>query len=326
MPVLDLKVWMDENFIVKFKFFEKSMASRVTIMKDSALTWTSKKIMLAGEVARRLLNTSPDLVMLGEAENDIDFFMYKLMRSGYSVHERRIIEDEGRRRYKNIVSKCDEGERVMYRCASENKLGRTVDRALKQNRWWGKNYDSVLFVQATPGEVLKKAIQSICDQSGMKLKVVEKGGKTVKSVLQKSNIEVAGECGREDCFVWHHDRRGLCSKEGVGYMIWCEVCEDDQGLRPARMHGESGRCARVRVGEHMEALFSGKSSNLREHCEQVHGGEIVPFASKVTRVFKDPLKRQLEEAYRIRNEPGVSLNDKNEWMRPAGVRVLAEAM
>ena len=43
MPVLDLKVWMDENFIVKFKFFEKSMASRVTIMKDSALTWTSKK-------------------------------------------------------------------------------------------------------------------------------------------------------------------------------------------------------------------------------------------------------------------------------------------
>ena len=154
----------------------------------------------------------------------------------------------------------------------------------------------------------------------------KKGGETVKSVLQKSNIEIAGECGREDCFVCHHDRRGLCSKEGVGYMIWCEKCEDDQGLRPARMHGESGRCARVRVGEHMEALFSDKSSNLREHCEQVHGGEIVPFASKVTRVFKDPLKRQLEEAYRIRNEPGVSLNDKNEWMRPAGVRVLAEAM
>ena len=64
---------------------------------------------------------------------------------------------------------------------------------------------------------------------------------------------------------------------------------------------------------------------MREHCDQVHGGE-VPFASKVIRVFKDPLKRQLEEAYRIRNESGVSLNDKNEWMRPAGVRVLAEAM
>ena len=37
MPVLDLKVWMDENFNVKFKVFEKDMASRVTIMKDSAL-------------------------------------------------------------------------------------------------------------------------------------------------------------------------------------------------------------------------------------------------------------------------------------------------
>ena len=60
--------------------------------------------------------------VLGEAENDIDIFMYKLTRSGYSVHERRIIDYEGRRSYRNIVSKCDEGVRVMYKCASETTL------------------------------------------------------------------------------------------------------------------------------------------------------------------------------------------------------------
>ena len=113
-------------------------------------------------------------------------------------------------------------------------------------------------MQDTPGEVLKKARQSICYQSGMKLKVVEKGGKTVKGVLQSSNIEVAGECGRGDCFDCHNDRRGLCCKESVGYMICWEVCEDDEGFWPARMHGESVHCARVRVGEHMKAHLAAR--------------------------------------------------------------------
>ena len=102
MPVLDLKVWMTEDFHVKFKFYEKDMASKVTILKDSALTWTCKKVILAGEVSRRMFNTSPDLVADGRAEDDIDRFMYKLMNSGYNARDRNIIEGEGSRRYENV--------------------------------------------------------------------------------------------------------------------------------------------------------------------------------------------------------------------------------
>ena len=115
MPVLDVKVWMDEDFKVKFKFYEKEMASKVTVLKDSALTWTSKKVILAGEVARRMFNTSPDLVAEGEAEEDVDKFIYKLMKSGYTVMERKIIEDEGKRRYENVLAKSLRGERISYR-------------------------------------------------------------------------------------------------------------------------------------------------------------------------------------------------------------------
>ena len=50
------------------------------------------------------------------------------------------------------------------------------------------------------------------------------------------------------------------------------------------------------------------------------------FKCKVTRVFRDPLTRQLEEAMRIAGETGILMNDKDEWVRPAGVRVVAQEM
>ena len=39
---------------------------------------------------------------------------------------------------------------------TEDKLQRNVNRKLKEKKWWGVNHDSVLFVQATPGEALKR--------------------------------------------------------------------------------------------------------------------------------------------------------------------------
>ena len=156
MPVLDLKVWMDCEFKVKFQFYQKSMAAKLTVMRASALSWTSKKVILANELARRMFNTSPDLVEKGEAENDIDEFLYKLMRSGYSVKERRQIEFEGTRQYRNVVSRVEAGERKLYRSANEAKLERAVGKKVKECKWWGKAYDTVMFVQATPNEFLRK--------------------------------------------------------------------------------------------------------------------------------------------------------------------------
>ena len=43
----------------------------------------------------------PELFKKGDTENDIDEFLYKLMRSGYSVMERRQIQYKGRRQYEN---------------------------------------------------------------------------------------------------------------------------------------------------------------------------------------------------------------------------------
>ena len=78
MPVLDLKLWCQGKY-VQYVFYEKEMTSSKTIGRQSALPWTTKKISLAGEVTRRMLNTS-HLVKNGVA----DQFEYKMLLSGYS--------------------------------------------------------------------------------------------------------------------------------------------------------------------------------------------------------------------------------------------------
>ena len=40
--------------------------------------------------------------------------------------------------------------------------------------------------------------------------------------------------------------------------------------------------------------------------------------------FRNPLERQLNEAWRIRNEDGVVLNSKDEWVAPADYSVRVE--
>ena len=293
------------------------MAADRTIMRDSALSWMTKKVSLSNEICRRLLNTSPELVLTGEAESYIEQFCYKMYLSGYSEKERMIIEREGRNQYKNIVKMSDIGCRPMYRGSDWCKQERAVSKLRSRKEWFGKKNDAVIFVQATPGEVLQREIQKVVNSSGLRLKVVERGGKSLKGVFQRSDVMPDSRCWKDDCVVCSTKPNGLCSKEGVGYRIWCEVC-DSEGTG-AVMHGETGRCARVKCGEHIAALMRKKNSNLWEHCVAKHNGQMVKFGCEVTNHFKnDPLGRQLDEAKRIQEEAGELLNDKNEWVRPAG--------
>ena len=53
---------------------------------------------------------------------------------------------------------------------------------MKGKSWFGKN-DTVVFVQSTPGEVLKKGIEKIIAAKGFDVKVVEQGGSPYYNVL-----------------------------------------------------------------------------------------------------------------------------------------------
>ena len=219
------------------------------------------------------------------------------------------------------------GERPLYRPADWNREKRSLTKLRSEKEWYGSNMNSVLFVQATPGEVLRKQIQEVADRHKMKVKVVEKGGKSIKSILQRSDVEPSVSCGLP-CVVCSSGGKS-CSVESVGYTVICEECEES-GVRTV-MHGETGRCARVRCNEHYDALVRKKNSNLWEHCLEVHGGKTVNFRFNVANTFvRDPLTRQLDEARRILQEASKNdstiMNDKLEWVRPAGVSISISKM
>ena len=214
----------------------------------------------------------------------------------------------------------------MYRSASLNKEKRAIAKKMKGKTWYGNQFESVLFVQSSPGELLKKEVQKVIDASGFKVRVVERAGVPLKSLLQRSDVEPQLDCLDKQCPVCLTSRKGLCRMEGVGYKIWCVPCKEEG--KNVIMDGETGRTAKMRCGEHLAAMRSKKqSSNLREHCEAVHDGEEVPFGCAVVARFPgDPLSRQIQEAVRIDHQEGTSMNDKSEFVRPAGVRIRAERM
>ena len=325
MPVLDLQVWCEHDEIL-FEFFEKSMVSDMVIHKNSALSWNTKKVSLSSEVARRYLNTCPKLVEAGAVGLHLDKFRYKLLLSGNNFHEREIIVKEGTARYRNIVSEANNGLRHLYRAATWKREERSLKKKASVRTWYGNKSDSVLFVQSTPNEVLKKEVQKIVRSSGFKVKVVEQGGRPVRSLLQRSDVDPVLNCGLPECVVCGTKASGKCQCEGVGYEIFCIACKNN-GVS-AKLFGETGRNARKRCGEHFSAYRENKpGSNLRFHCDSVHNGELVEFGASVVRKFqRDPLGRQLDEAARIQNHRGIIMNQKSEWVRPAGFSIRAERM
>lgn len=65
-----------------------------------------------------------------------------------------------------------------------------IEKCVKAKNWAG-NVQSVLllFVQAPPGEMLRKKIQQVYDMSGIRVRVVEQGGRSIKSMLMKSDVK-----------------------------------------------------------------------------------------------------------------------------------------
>ena len=123
---------------------------------------------------------------------------------------------------------------------------------------------------------------------------MERGGRTVKGMLQKSDVLPNKRCWDDRCPICKTDELGNCNKENIGYSIICQTCweseenkDKEMKIRRHIMDGESSRTARIRCIEHMEALERKKDSNLWEHVVDTHEGKSdeVSFGYKVERKF-----------------------------------------
>ena len=312
VPMLDVKMCMairEQRTRIMYEHYEKAMVTKAVIHKDSAIPEQMKRTVLTQELLRILVHCSKDLPWETVCEH-ANGFTKKLQFSGYDQKFRHDVVKSGLHAYETIKEKAEAGLRPINRPKEWKREERKRNKEEKKKSWYRKGgYDSVLFVPATPRSRLKKMYGREIKRSGIRIRVVERSGVTLKSLLQRSNPFRERNCGRGDCMICTTTGIGNCTTENITYEI---LCDNEQCSRTYK--GESSYNGYKRGKEQMAGLV-GKSdkSGLWKHCERDHAGET--FSMKVTGTLKDDaMLRQITEAVQIENaDTNTLINTRAEW-------------
>ena len=160
------------------------------------------------------------------------------------------------------------------------------------------------------------------------MRVAERGGTTLGSMLSNKNLWTGTECGRKECKTCCQkgEKREDCIRRNILYESECERCvtwkvSDKEMKRtggvPSLYVGESARSLFERSTEHWQAAHMKKEeSHMHQHMVEEHRKEIdrPEFRFRVVRAFKTALDRQIAEAIRIEMR-GQVLNRRGEFNR-----------
>ena len=315
MPMLDIKVWLEYDETgrpkVMHEYYYKAITSKALIHAKSAMDWKMKRTVLTQQIITILRNCSKELSWEKKCHHVTDM-VKRLQFSGYDKKFRYEVVNSAINAYK-IMEENDRNKiKHMYRTKAEILSDRNKTNNKKKENWFRKGgYQSIIFVQATDNSKLKKEYENVIQQSKLKIKIVEKTGKSLIRMLQISDPFKKENCERQDCHICKSGGNGKCYKQDVTYKIECLGCGHEQ-------NGETSNSAYTRVGQHMNDLLNDNVhtfSSLKNHCENKHQGVRQEFKSSVTKTFKDdPMKRQITEAVKIKAVPTErSMNSRQEW-------------
>ena len=305
VPILDLKIWVNEEGVILHEHYMKPISSKFTVHERTAITMSTKRQILTQDALRVLLNCSEEMPWT-EKVIHLQQYEHRLQYSGYSSKMRYEIVDSAVKAYKKIQADASNGVRPMYRLRSWNYAKREEKKQEKRANWYRRGgYQSVLFVPATPGSVLKKKCETEIRNSMFKLRVVEKTGRSLKDILQRSDPFRNKECQREDCPVCYNSGKGRCDQSWVTYEICCKSCGD-------KYIGQTSKNMYARGREHVNSLAN-RRGPLWQHCLEKHGSTMQEFQINKRGAYgSDSMMRQIAEAVMIENEK-PSMNRKEEW-------------
>jgi hypothetical protein len=182
---------------------------------------------------------------------------------------------------------------------------------------------TVMFVEFSRGGSLQKCMKEVLDRIspmlGFNVRVTEKGGSSLGSILSNKNLWRGEHCGRPKCrpCAQSEDKKEPCKARNIVYESECTLCNepgsrkrnDKQGLKESKEQanlyvGESARSLFERAGEHWEGVLGGKDENhMLEHLAVSHRDDQVPnFRFRVVKKCRTALERQVREAVRIRGK------------------------
>ena len=119
------------------------------------------------------------------------------------------------------VGPLKEGVLPRYRPKDWQIEARKKQKKEKRYEWSTKGgYIAPIFVPASPGGVLTKQLKEVARneaKQGIRFKIVETGGRTLKSELQRSNPTASPGCGQEGC-IGCSASRGEGGDSAIGVM------------------------------------------------------------------------------------------------------------
>jgi hypothetical protein len=298
-----------EKCIVLHEFYSKAMAANSVPHARSAMPYSMKKTVLTQDMLRVMLRCSTELDW-HEVAKHCSELNKRMQFSGYNQSFRTMVTRSALKAYKEIKAKDESGVAPMYRQKSWNREERERKKKEKKEGWFkSKGEETVIFVPATVRSELKKRCEKVVKDRGMKIRIVERGGVTLKGLLQQSDPFSDSVC---DCLVCRTGGGGKCRKEGIVYQLKCDKCQDIY-------IGESSRNAFTRINEHIrQAANKSKDSVLHRHMLEKHSNDsssTPEFSAKVIRSYSgSALRRQISESVFIDQlTPSTAINSRSEW-------------
>jgi hypothetical protein len=326
IPILDLQCKV-ENRRLAHKFYEKTVNTPYTILQQSAHSARIKRSTLIQETVRRLVNTNK-FVSKTEKVNIMQRYARKLQISGYPLAYRRSIISAAYSIYKDKITADDNGSRPLYRNKQWNKENRKLKKEIEPKTWYSdenKTHHAPLILDPTKGGTLAKKLDEICKRetkiSGLRIKVVERGGQRLSSVCGSNPTKTPG-CKRENCIICNGENPGQCAELGPIYAVQCIQC-DEAGSKSIYI-GESGKSGFLRSLDHIKAIRTLDPKNaLGKHCIVQHGGQHIDIKMRILAVHKKCIMRQNGEAVWITNtECDLLMNSRIEHHQPPISRIL----
>ena len=334
MPILDMKVWMDEQGTLLYQHYEKNVSRKTVLNAKSAHSAACKRGVHTQEIVRRLMNTSHRLSWEEEIAPVISEYMRRMKTAGYAENYRKEVLKHAIRIYDKKWEDHREGIQPIFRPKDWKREERKGAKAKKKINWAkGEGHIAPIFVPTTPGGVLLKMMRTVADEEakeGIHFKIMEVGGKTIKKTLQKSNPTATPGCEEEDCLACNQERGkgGDCRKNNVNYEVECRMCPE--GESPVYI-GETSRNLYTRAKEHVNNQHrtygeEGESSFMKKHMEEYHQDTAIRncFKAKVITTNTDSFSRQIREGVYIRRSKRRTMNSKSEWFQPPLFQIRSE--
>ena len=325
MPVLDTEQWIEkievkgvQRYQILHSHYSKEMASKFVIHRNSANPLRSKFNILVADLVRIMRNVSqkcPD----EERKLKIEEYIRRMQYSDYTKRERSEVYKRAKAKYDDMVKKNSDKIQPLYRSKNWHAKERREHKNAKMKEWYKKDgSEAVFFVETTPDGILAEACKKAFKSAGLKVKVIERTGRTVKAALTKSNPFKKNGCNDSTCEVCSLGTDLHCKTREVLYKVSCAGENEDHQPCNISYVGETSRSVRERFKEHHkkmthQKLAERKKSFMYEHAEKSHGGTIPPVTLEVIARFTgDAGARQAAEAVYIKEEQ-PKLNGKDEW-------------